>query len=926
MAYKTGTNLFSTPSTYNRYYRDFRGVDFSSDHTEVNLNRFAYLVNMYKDYRNGQGVGIETIPGYHKVPIRIGSASGAEVKDLIDLKYFRLTNVYKTFDYAAILYRASVSEYRIAIVKITGNENAKTYISQINISNAGEFMTCFEFRGKFYIISGGKFFFISSSDNVGTPVGYRLYDDAYSDPNPYGHIPTTYIGIQPGEDGNVKNPGVEYEQKNLIHGMFNNTFVADGFSKEFSLSERIVPVDNRDGVYYLDAYGINFINAGNVGISEFTASISNATAAANAQGKNAFVSATVDATNGTIQVGAAMPAPFSDYGYTASSSAPQIGTYYVVVHTYVEHTEEGEDIQRCDVIPQYYKKSAVYNNVVTTFAPIPAPQTAGYAEGYAGVKVSANGSVYTFDGIGGTISGKEAIFGCRLATVFDNRVFLTGNPKLPNHIFWCGIPAEADGVPDPTYFGALNFEQDGIGQTPNMGMFPVADTLCVIKNDTVTDGVVYYHTPVVQGNDIVPKIYPSSRGISGQGCISLGGAINFRDDPVFITHEGIDAIGQLSARYERATEHRSSLVDVKLRSYDLTKAKLEVYDGYLLVLTDDGHVFMADSRQMYTDKTGVGQYEWFMLEGIGSWDNQYDAYRYGKYFPTPTFADDVKSIVGGVTLEIASEVYDYNVGIKRDLRGLIANPSNATEGGSINSYTYTVNYTDYDDEGNEIESSVDFKFGVRAVQDENGETHYYYLEHALRSEGQFSNPPVANYEQTGGDFHSAKFIKTVGEDLFIGTVDGLYKFNFNVRNADGTLPMSKGDIDVYSRDGRCYESGCATLMDNCGIPHLEKKTVTKTLVIKTKSEKESVAKLRVRTNRKSYEQIARLGDGNLDFQRLDFSETAFTATPNSLFAIKEKERHWVEKQYYLYNDEFNKSFCLYYIAYQYQVQGKYKNK
>ena len=66
MANKTAKNLLSSGDTYNRYYGNFRGVDFSSDHTQVSEQRFAYLVNMYKDYQSAQGQAIETIPGFRR--------------------------------------------------------------------------------------------------------------------------------------------------------------------------------------------------------------------------------------------------------------------------------------------------------------------------------------------------------------------------------------------------------------------------------------------------------------------------------------------------------------------------------------------------------------------------------------------------------------------------------------------------------------------------------------------------------------------------------------------------------------------------------------------------------------------------------------------------------------------------------------------
>lgn len=44
----------------------------------------------------------------------------------------------------------------------------------------------------------------------------------------------------------------------------------------------------------------------------------------------------------------------------------------------------------------------------------------------------------------------------------------------------------------------------------------------------------------------------------------------------------------------------------------------------------------------------------------------------------------------------------------------------------------------------------------------------------------------------------------------------------------------------------------------------------------------------------------------------------------SLYSVKEKEKKWVEKQYYIYSDEYCKPFSLYYISYRYTVAGRYK--
>lgn len=58
---------------------------------------------------------------------------------------------------------------------------------------------------------------------------------------------------------------------------------------------------------------------------------------------------------------------------------------------------------------------------------------------------------------------------------------------------------------------------------------------------------------------------------------------------------------------------------------------------------------------------------------------------------------------------------------------------------------------------------------------------------------------------------------------------------------------------------------------------------------------------------------------------MNFADFTFNTNEKSLFAIKEKEKQWVEKQYYIYSDEFMKPFALYYVSFRYQVVGRLKN-
>jgi hypothetical protein len=114
-------------------------------------------------------------------------------------------------------------------------------------------------------------------------------------------------------------------------------------------------------------------------------------------------------------------------------------------------------------------------------------------------------------------------------------------------------------------------------------------------------------------------------------------------------------------------------------------------------------------------------------------------------------------------------------------------------------------------------------------------------------------------------------------------------------------------------------------MDNCKIPPLTKSTIKRSTVIKTKSFANSTAKIKVRTNKKPYEQIARINSGLFSFDSVDFGDLSFATGDESLFAVKEQEKQWVEKQYYVYTDEYMKPFSLHYISYRYKVAGRVKN-
>ena len=668
MSYSSTNILVPARETHAAFYGNFRGVDFSSDHTQVNEHRLAYLVNMYKDYQSAQGQALETIPGFRR---RIEGLDGK----VLGIHPFT-SREKKT----VILIHAGEKLYCWEDAPTDENveQEYQVQFEDMNVRKSVSFVM----NNRLYIIDGKNYIYY---DGKGVK---RVEDEAY--------IPTTHINISSGDRGD----GSEYEQRNIFQPQFRNTFVGDGAERQ-----------------------------------EFAVTESGAT----------IIEVSVD--------GQKLEA---NKDYTVDEDRVQFTSYTPASNSEVCITAE--------------TRSSMF---------------------------------------GPSVDGKDVIKGCTIACVFDNRVFLSGNPNYPNHIFWCML--NSTGNPDPSYFGILNYQQDGTGNAPITGMIPVSDALMVLKSDTQQDGSVYYHTPQISDNDIYSKTYPSQRGLSGIGC--LGACANFLDDPVFVSRLGLEAVGQLSVRYERAIEHRSSLIDAKLVNLGeeaLKNAVLEEWNGYLLLLAD-GKIFMADSRQRYTHEIGVMQYEWYYLEDIGIFEGQTEK--------------------TGVDGESLGQGFD------------------------------------------------------------------------------------------GGDFKKATVIKAIGSNIFFGTENGvLCSFNFDKRNNFGEIPISD-----YSFDGRTIFCGAATKMDCCGTPHLSKNTVKKSTVIKTKAMASSALKIMVRTNNKPYEQIARINTKKLNFNDVNFEDFTFVADDETIFSINEKAKKWVEKQYYIFSDEYCKPFSLFYVSHQYMIVGKIKN-
>lgn len=191
----------------------------------------------------------------------------------------------------------------------------------------------------------------------------------------------------------------------------------------------------------------------------------------------------------------------------------------------------------------------------------------------------------------------KKILGCTIVEEFDNRIFLSGNPDYPNIVFHSGLS-------NPMYFSDLDVYEDGKDDGKIRAMVAGNGALWVFR-DTNNGNAVYYHTAAFDAT--YGKVYPSVQSNIPIGCV--GGAINFLDDIVFFSQQGMESVSQ-NIEAEQFATHKSSLVDIKMvDTSEYRNMVLAEWQGYLLVCMGTD-VYLADSRAVHAVENHY-EYEWY---------------------------------------------------------------------------------------------------------------------------------------------------------------------------------------------------------------------------------------------------------------------------------------------------------------------------
>lgn len=195
----------------------------------------------------------------------------------------------------------------------------------------------------------------------------------------------------------------------------------------------------------------------------------------------------------------------------------------------------------------------------------------------------------------------ERVKRSRCCAIYDDRIFISGNPLYKNYNFHSFAG-------DPCYFGDLSYYTIGGEEFAVNGLLVVFDQLLSLKQNKI-----FRQSGADSGDNLMSRVYPVVGGAECAGAVAPFGYANFLDDAVFISELGLEGMDRLSnAEMERYVGHRSARVDGCLQNEErLCDAFCAVYGGYLLVLIN-GAVYLADSR-----KVSGGQYEWFYWDNVG---------------------------------------------------------------------------------------------------------------------------------------------------------------------------------------------------------------------------------------------------------------------------------------------------------------------
>lgn len=283
-------------------------------------------------------------------------------------------------------------------------------------------------------------------------------------------------------------------------------------------------------------------------------------------------------------------------------------------------------------------------------------------------------------------SNKSQINKCSMMCVYgyagaNNRVFMAGNPELPNIISYSHINNIA-------YIPANNTIVAGLEVVPLTGLVRLNDgKMAALKDVSDTDATLFKIGYATFNSE---ERFNIEGSVKGEGNISNYAHDTLINEPLILTSNGVFALNTATLTDEIYVYHKSYYIDTKLKQEPNLKNAVGISNDGKYYLAINDHVYVADSRFKTTNsnsKYSNYQYEWFYWTNLPVkiwfvWNNElYFGDKYGNICKFRDNSDEnrFKDNTKNVEAEWNSVILDLNnIANKKNIKR-VAISSNPTD-------------------------------------------------------------------------------------------------------------------------------------------------------------------------------------------------------------------------------------------------------
>ena len=871
----------NSKTEYTRIYENLRGVDLSIVPSRDSNTRFSYLENMYVDY-GGTDTAVESVVGFRTL-----ARLGAKINGIF------LSRIRENED--LIIVHAGTSLY-------TFNSSERDSIIKLNpiyteLQNTRS--RAVRFNDTIYIMDGSQILTVDSNGvpNVlgdGIPPYVPILSQDGEEKEEMNLLTNSCLckyQIDSLNETGYASPTLTYEIINEYSRTCKVTGIGDDFSGELHIPSYVF-IDGKK--YKVTAIGASAFK----GNSKITALRTNSNL--EVIEKYAFRGCpalkTVRFSDTVSELGhysfyncTALTDLYIGLGFTTFGVHSMDGCTALKNIYYAGSDDEFIDIERVDQlsgadniysgvyekgiilsIPVSSKISSVQRVLIGTAEVsfvfdksaaqirIDIADKTSIAAGEAVIYATANSSEI-LPGLDSSLTTADAISKCTLGAVYDGRLFLSGNPNLPGYVFYSSV--DRYGNVNPAYFSATSLFIDGDNEHQICSLLSIDDALAVFKFADGSGADVFYHKASEKmGYPVSAVIYDAGAG---------GDSFAFSGEAVFVSKRGLCAIERSSGKMRAVC--RSSNVNRFLLNENPENIRISEWQGYL-VLSVDGRIYLGDPRTAFKREDRL-EYEWYFLNGIGTYSGQRRIYRYSSTaregFLVHENADQpVSGTVYSETISGTAQYYVFD---------------------SSKQHKYAVYMTD---------EFCDGSF--------NACTAVLGFDNLLYFGTSSGHVCIFNNDKRGEAPESIR--------------------NFNGFNEEEYKALYGRKIhpNYYEFDDRGIKCVASTVMDDCGLATLRKSTSSGSLTVKFKTFPKSEADVFVSTDNVTHKPLGTIALSEFSFADLDFSSATMLTSPSATKSIPETERGWVEKKITISTERFRSPIGIYSIGYRYKIKGKIK--